>query len=83
MKKDDLNIFNSSNDLNIIRNDIYDTAEAIKEDTLMLAFLRNKAEAEKRYVFSDDEAAFVSRIADRFEKLTSSAHNRKHWTGHE
>ena len=49
----------------------------------MLAFLRNKAEAEKRYVFSDDEAAFVSRIADRFEKLTSSAHNRKHWTGHE
>jgi len=61
-------------DLNIIRNDIYDTSKAIKEDTLMLAFLRNKAY---------DEGEFVSRIADRFEKLTSAAHNRKHWTGHE
>jgi len=67
----------------IMKKDIYDTSEAIKEDTLMLAFLRSKAEEEKRYVFSDDEAAVVSRIADRFEKLTSSAHNRKHWTGHE
>ena len=76
MKKDDLNIFNSSNDLNIIRNDIYDTAEAIKEDTLMLAFLRNL----EPYF---DEGEFVSRIADRFEKLTSAAHNRKHWTGSE
>ncbi len=61
--------------LDIIRNDIYDTTDIIKEDTLMQSHLDNLA--------ADSEGDMMSRIAERFAKLTSSAHNRKHWTGHE
>lgn len=61
--------------LDIIQNDIYDTASIIKQDTKWLARLR---------VIADDlDSDEVRQIADRFEKLTNSAHNRKHWTGHE
>lgn len=61
--------------LDIMQNDIYGTADIIKQDTLWLARLR---------VIADDlDSDEVRQIADRFEKLTTSAHNRKHWTGHE
>lgn len=61
--------------LNIIQNDTYGTADIIKQDTLWLARLRTIANE-----FDDYE---LRQIADRFEKLTTSAHNRKHWTGAE
>ena len=61
--------------LEIIQNDIYDTADTIKQDTLWLARLRNLADK-----FGDEE---LCQIADRFESITTTAHNRKHWTGHE
>ena len=56
-------------------NDIYDTADIIKQDTAWLARLRTVANE-----FDDYE---LRQIADRFESLTTTAHNRKHWTGHE
>ncbi len=65
--------------LDIIQNDIYDTADIIASDTSMLVFLRVLADEESDNTTSE----YISRIADRFEKLSSSAHNRKHWTGHE
>ena len=55
--------------------DIYDTADIIKQDTAWLARLRTVANE-----FDDYE---LRQIADRFESLTTTAHNRKHWTGHE
>jgi len=57
----------------IPRSNIYCTEEIIKEDTEMLAWLRLAA----------DDSEIVTRIADRFESLANTAHNRKHWTGHE
>jgi len=30
-----------------------------------------------------ENSDFIRKIADRFAELTSTAHNRKHWTGHE
>ena len=55
--------------------DIYVTADIIKQDTAWLARLRTVAKE-----FDDYE---LRQIADRFESLTAAAHNRKHWTGHE
>ena len=55
--------------------DIYDTSEVRKQDAGYLARLRQIA-----LEFDDYE---LRQIADRFESLTSTAHNRKHWTGHE
>ena len=61
--------------LDIMQNDIYNTVDIIKQDTLWLARLR---------VIADDlDSDEVRQIADRFESLTTTAHNRKHWTGHE
>ena len=57
----------------IPRSNIYDTEEIIKKDTEMLAWLRLAAE----------DSEIVTKIADRFESLANTAHNRKHWTGHE
>jgi hypothetical protein len=54
-------------------NNIYDTEEIIKKDTEMLAWLRLAAE----------NSEIATQVADRFETLTNTAHNRKHWTGHE
>ena len=61
--------------LDIIQNDIYGTADTIKQDTLMLSWLRNRA--------ADEDNIFITRIANRFASLTATAQNRKHWTGHE
>jgi hypothetical protein len=66
---------NKTDDLDIIRNDIYDTTDIIKEDTLMESHLHNLA--------SQSEGELMSKIAERFSKLTRAAHNRKHWTGSE
>lgn len=55
--------------------DIYDTSEVREQDAGYLARLRQIA-----FEFDDYE---LRQIADRFESLTSTAHNRKHWTGHE
>ena len=52
--------------------DICDIEEIMKEDSEMLAWLRNLP-----------KSLSASKIADRFEALTNAAHNRKHWTGHE
>ena len=66
---------NDLNSLDIMQNDIYGTADIIKQDTLWLARLR---------VIADDlDSDEVRQIADRFESLTTTAHNRKHWTGRE
>ena len=65
----------NTDDLDIIQNDIYDTTDIIKEDTLMESHLHNLA--------ANSEGDLMSRIAERFSKLARTAHNRKHWTGHE
>tara|TARA_B110000483_G_scaffold149067_1_gene177667 strand:- start:70 stop:294 length:225 start_codon:yes stop_codon:yes gene_type:complete len=54
---------------------IYDTTEVRVTDGEMEIFLHNLARKEN----SD----FIRKIADRFATLASTAHNRKHWTGHE
>ena len=66
---------NKTDDLDIIRNDIYDTTDIIKEDTLMESHLHNLA--------SQSDSELMSKIAERFSKLTRAEHNRKHWTGSE
>lgn len=63
--------------LDIIQNDIYNTTDIIAEDTLMLSRLRALVLEDK------EDSELFSRIADRFEMLANSAHNRKHWTGKE
>jgi len=54
---------------------IYDTTEVRETDGEMEIFLHDLARKEN----SD----FIRKIADRFAELTKTAHNRKHWTGHE
>jgi hypothetical protein len=54
---------------------IYDTTEVRETDGEMEIFLHDLARKEN----SD----FIRKIADRFAALASTAHNRKHWTGHE
>jgi len=54
---------------------IHDTTEVRETDGEMEIFLHDLARKEN----SD----FIRKIADRFAELTSTAHNRKHWTGHE
>lgn len=66
---------NDTTSLDIMQNDIYGTADIIKQDTLWLARLRTIA--------NEFDGHELHQIADRFEALTNTAHNRKHWTGHE
>jgi hypothetical protein len=54
---------------------IHDTTEVRETDGEMEIFLHDLARKEN----SD----FIRKIADRFAELASTAHNRKHWTGHE
>jgi|TARA_R110000744_G_scaffold203817_2_gene322718 hypothetical protein len=54
---------------------IYDTTEVRVTDGEMEIFLHNLARKENN--------DFIRKIADRFAMLASTAHNRKHWTGHE
>jgi len=54
---------------------IYDTTEVRETDGEMEIFLHNLARKENN--------DFIRKIADRFAMLASTAHNRKHWTGHE
>jgi hypothetical protein len=54
---------------------IHDTTEVRETDGEMEIFLHDLARKEN----SD----FIRKIADRFAALASTAHNRKHWTGHE
>jgi len=54
---------------------IHDTTEVRETDGEMEIFLHDLARKEN----SD----FIRKIADRFAELTKTAHNRKHWTGHE
>lgn len=61
--------------LDIMQNDIYDTTAIRESDGEMEIFLHDLARKEN----SD----FIRRVADRFAELTKTAHNRKHWTGHE
>lgn len=63
--------------LDIMQNDIYGVTDIIVEDTLMLSRLRALA------IHDKEDSELFSRIADRFESLTTTAHNRKHWTGKE
>lgn len=68
---------NDTTSLDIMQNDIYNVTDIIVEDTLMLSRLRALAIEDK------EDSELFSRIADRFESLTTTAHNRKHWTGKE
>ena len=61
--------------LDIMKNDIYDTTEIRAKDSDMEIFLHDLARKEN----SD----FIRKVADRFAELSKTAHNRKHWTGHE
>jgi hypothetical protein len=54
---------------------IYDTTEVRETDGEMEIFLHDLARKENN--------DFIRKIADRFAALASTAHNRKHWTGHE
>ena len=54
---------------------IYDTTEVRETDGEMEIFLHDLARKEN--------SEYIRRVADRFAKLTKTAHNRKHWTGHE
>jgi len=56
-------------------NDIYDTTKQREEDEKMQTFLNDLAKKTK-----DN---FIQSVADRFNELSTAAHNRKHWTGSE
>jgi hypothetical protein len=54
---------------------IHDTTEVRETDGEMEIFLHDLAR--------EENSDFIRKIADRFAALASTAHNRKHWTGHE
>lgn len=56
-------------------NDIYDTTKQQEKDAKIQTFLNDLAKKTQ-----DD---FIQSVADRFNELSTAAHDRKHWKGSE
>ena len=71
---------NKTDDLDIIRNDIYDTTDIIKEDTLMESHLHNLASQSDGELMSKIAKDFLSLLEQHITASIGQGANKMYWT---